>query len=237
MPFPDVFIVEDDSTDLGRMAEWVGAAGLNPRAYRSTRELLASCPDLGDGALVIDVCSRSGVDREAVPPGSGPAPGACEVAGSDSWIQGWPVPVLALTGRGDVRAAVRAMQQGATDVVEKPLDRDEFVSRLRRCLEHGARSDRGGEVLPSTAGDDSARADLASGDVAASVAKLIRLAAAPLTRRERQVLDLVADGLTSKAIGYELAISQKTVEKHRKHIMQRLEVDSLAELLRRYWTT
>jgi two-component system response regulator FixJ len=121
------------------------------------------------------------------------------------------LPVIALAERGDVGAAVRAMRAGAIDVIEKPIDPQALIERIQSCID--AAEDRAVEPPEGS-----------------------QLAVAPLTRRERQVLDLVAAGRTSKAIGFDLGISQKTVEKHRKHIMQKLHVDSLAELLRIYWT-
>jgi len=202
----EVFVVEEDVNERGRLKQWIDSAGLRAHTYRDTGEFLnsqnVSTPELEGkcpGAVLLDL-SRSS-------PGE-PAP-SCTFRAT-----GINLPVIALTDRGDVRSAVLAMRAGARDVVEKPVDRHELLDRIHRCLGDGE-----GE------GENGAKPDASA------------LVGAPLTPRERQVLDLVAGGQTSKAIGYELGIAQKTVEKHRKHIMEKLNVDSLAHLLRVYWTS
>jgi two-component system, LuxR family, response regulator FixJ len=119
------------------------------------------------------------------------------------------LPVIMMTGRGDVRSAVRALQAGAMDFIEKPVDRDVLMDAVSAAF---ARSRR------STA---------AAGESHAFAARLKRL-----THREQEVLDRMLQGMQNKFIARDLAISPRTVEIHRARIMQKLEVESVAQLVR-----
>jgi two-component system response regulator FixJ len=130
--------------------------------------------------------------------------------------------VIALTERGDVRTAVLAMQAGAFDVLEKPVDPRELIERIESCFEHLQRRLCDLTASEAVAAPLAMRAERVSLD-------------GRLTQRERQVLAGVAAGRTSREIALDLGISPKTVEKHRKHLMEKLEVDSLAALLKLYW--
>ncbi len=124
-----------------------------------------------------------------------------------------PIAVIVMTGHGDVPLAVRAMKAGATDFLEKPFEEEALVRSIRRALETQVRS----------------YAQL----VAAQEA---RERVASLTEREREVFELVAAGKPNKAIAYDLDISQRTVEIHRAHVMDKLDARNLAELVR-IWLT
>lgn len=121
---------------------------------------------------------------------------------------GVTLPVIFLSGRADVPKAVRAVREGAIDFIEKPFDYKQVVSLVRECLARDAAS-RGAR--------EQARAHAQ------------RLA--QLTQREREVLDLVVAGRTNREIAEALDISVKTVEAHRAHLMEKLEVGSVAELV------
>ena len=117
--------------------------------------------------------------------------------------------VLVMTGHGDVPMAVQAMKAGATEFIVKPFDDEMLLNRLNECLRHSA------DEL-ETERTRQQRQD--------------RLAA--LTAREREVLDLLVEGKPNKVVAAELNISPRTVEVHRARIMDKLEVGSLAELVR-----
>lgn len=122
---------------------------------------------------------------------------------------GLDFPVIVLTGHGDISLAVRSMQNGATDFLEKPVDRDQLLSALENAL--------------AALGDREHRA------------KQMRVAQArigKLTARERETLDGLACGYPNKTIAYDLGISARTVEVYRANIMSKLEVISFAEALR-----
>lgn len=124
--------------------------------------------------------------------------------------QGIAVPVVVMTAHGDVLTAVRAMKAGASDFIEKPFDDQVLLDAITGALANGA---------PGTAPVAHAFADAAA-----------RIAA--LSRREREVLDLLVAGRSNKVIAHELGLSERTVEVHRAHMMERLGVRSLAEAVR-----
>jgi two-component system response regulator FixJ len=123
--------------------------------------------------------------------------------------RGITMPVIVLTGHGDVSIAVRAMKGGAVDFIEKPFEKLVLLDAIGRAFDRIA--------------------DAHSGAASAADAQL-RLAV--LTPRERDVLDGLARGLPNKTIGYDLGISPRTVEVHRANLMTKLEVRSLSDALR-----
>jgi RNA polymerase sigma factor (sigma-70 family) len=122
---------------------------------------------------------------------------------------GSTLPVIFITGHGDVPMAVEAMQKGAVDFIQKPFRDQELLDRV-------------GEALKTDQELRSAREEKA--EVQHRIDKL--------TNRERQVLDLVVTGKPNKVIAYELGVSQRTVEIHRARVMEKMEAKSLADLVR-----
>jgi FixJ family two-component response regulator len=120
-----------------------------------------------------------------------------------------PLPIVFITGHGDVPMAVEAMQHGAFDFLQKPFRDQDLLDRVQRALQ------RDGESRAALA----ARAQIAE-----------RLAS--LTPRELEVMRLVTRGKANKVIGGELGVSQRTVEIHRAHVMEKMQAGSLAELVR-----
>lgn len=115
------------------------------------------------------------------------------------------IPILIITGHADVPMAVRAMRAGAIDFIEKPFDAELLILRIQECL-------------------------LLSQQTRSGQQKNERLAL--LTKRERQVFELLVDGKLNKIIAHELGISIRTVEGHRANLMEKLQVKSLSELVR-----
>ncbi|WHU02633.1 MULTISPECIES: response regulator transcription factor [unclassified Sphingomonas] len=122
--------------------------------------------------------------------------------------RGVTMPVIVLTGHGDVTIAVKAMRNGAFDFLEKPFEADQLLSAIENGFE------RANEANSATR-TDAARTQLAS-----------------LSAREREVLDGLAAGFPNKTIAYDLGISPRTVEVHRANLMQKLGARSLSEALR-----
>jgi two-component system response regulator FixJ len=121
---------------------------------------------------------------------------------------GVPLPVIVMTGLGDVQTAVRAMKAGAADFIEKPFDDEVFLSAIESALKSGGNVDRGRE--------------------AAEAAQRV----AALSKREREVLDALMAGRSNKVIAFDLGISVRTVEVHRARMMERLGANQLAEAIR-----
>jgi two-component system response regulator FixJ len=124
-------------------------------------------------------------------------------------LRGSILPVIFLTGHGDVSMAVEAMQHGAFDFVEKPFHDQDLIERVHAALEHNAK----------------ARSQLAE-------RQSIRARFESLTPREREVLHHVTRGDSNKVMAYDLNISQRTIEIHRARLMEKMQAPSLAHLVR-----
>ena len=123
--------------------------------------------------------------------------------------RGLHLPVIVMTGQGDIAVAVRAMKAGALDFLEKPFDDDHLLAAVERALAEGERRQAREEI---------------SGEAARRMAAL--------TAREREVLDLLVSGLPTKGIANELGASPRTIEVHRARVFEKLHARSLPELVR-----
>jgi two-component system, LuxR family, response regulator FixJ len=188
-----VFVVDDDADIRDSMRLLLEVVGFKVRNYTSARQFLDD-DSPKQGCLVADIRmpDMSGLELQE------------EVA-----KRHLDLPVIIMTGHGDVPLAVRAMKAGAVDFLEKPFDDEKMLSSVRRALEIGSRArSRNAEAI-------AAKSLLAS-----------------LTPRERGVLDKLVQGRSNKVVAYELGISPRTVEIHRAHIMGKMEASSLSDLVR-----
>jgi FixJ family two-component response regulator len=119
------------------------------------------------------------------------------------------LPIIFITGYADVPTSVRAMKAGAVEFLEKPFGHDVLLSAIRQAIERSKTAIR----------DD-------------TEVRALQEAYATLTRREREIMELVVRGQMNKQIGAELGISVNTVKVHRGHVMRKMKADSLAELVR-----
>ena len=189
-----VHLVDDDEAIRRSVGFMLKTSGYHVRTYESGAELLKAAPNLEPGCVLLDI-RMPGMDGLEV-----------QAALKD---KGVTLPVIIMTGHGDVSLAVHAMKAGAVDFIEKPFEKAVLLS----AIEHGIE-----RLKRSAANQD--RADEAA----------VRLQA--LTPREREVLDGLAKGLPNKTIAYDLGISPRTVEIHRANVMSKLDVRSLSEALR-----
>jgi two-component system response regulator FixJ len=189
-----VHLVDDDEAIRRSVGFMLKTSGFHVRAYESGVELLKGAANLEPGCILLDI-RMPGMDGLEV-----------QSALRD---KGVTLPVIIMTGHGDVTLAVQAMKAGAVDFIEKPFEKAVLLS----AIEHGVE-----RLKKSAANQD--RADEAA----------VRLQA--LTPREREVLDGLAKGLPNKTIAYDLGISPRTVEIHRANLMSKLGVRSLSEALR-----
>ena len=120
------------------------------------------------------------------------------------------LPVIIITGYGDVEMAVNAMKAGAADFIEKPYKEQDLLDRVHKAINQSAQKRQ-----------------------ESSEEQMARERLAQLTPRERQVLEFIVDGEPNKRIAYHLGLSEKTIEFHRANIMRKLEAKSLAELVRK----
>ena len=189
-----VFIVDDDRGVRNSIRELVLSVGLAAEAFESAQSFLDAFDAGRSGCLVLDVrmAHMSGLALEA-----------------RLGEMGVHVPIVFISGHGDIGMAVNAIKRGAVDFVPKPYQEQQLLDAINEAL----RRDRERRA-PEAAGGGFAE----------------RLGA--LTSREREVLDLALKGSTSKAIARELGISHRTVELHRSRLLEKLGVASITELLR-----
>lgn len=192
--FRIVHLVDDDDAIRRSVSFALKTSGFQVRVYEDGNQILKVAPDLEAGCILLDI-RMPGMDGLEVQ----------EALKS----KGVTLPVIIMTGHGDVSLAVRAMKAGALDFIEKPFQKAVLLS----AIEHGmARLQQSASGLKE-ANDASVKLQL-------------------LTARERDVLDGLAKGLPNKSIAYDLGISPRTVEIHRANLMAKLGVKSLSEALR-----
>ncbi|MDB5734367.1 MAG: response regulator receiver protein [Alphaproteobacteria bacterium] len=188
-----VFVVDDDADIRDSMMMLLEGAGFKVRTFASARQFMADAdPKLGCVVADIRMPDMSGLELQE------------EIARRHSGL-----PVIIITGHGDVPLAVRAMKAGAIDFIEKPFDDEKMIDSIRRALAAGLK----------------ARSE--SADTRAATDRL-----ALLTPRERDVLDKLVQGRSNKIVAFELGISPRTVEIHRAHIMDKMDASSLSDLVR-----
>ena len=189
-----VFIVDDDASMRGALENLIGSVGIEVRAFSSSQEfLVAQRPDV-PGCLVLDVR----------------LPGKSGLAFQEDLVKaGIALPVIFITGHGDIPMSVRAMKAGAVEFLTKPFDDQEILDAIQAALER----------------------DRARRREAGLVAEL-KTRYAALTEREREVMKLVAAGRANKQIAADLGISVVTVKVHRGQVMRKMRARSLADLVR-----
>ena len=194
IPSQVVFVIDDDASMRDAVSRLLNAVGLTVQTFASAREFLAGrLPDV-PGCAVLDVRlpGLSGLDlqREMVE-------------------RGIHIPVIFITGHGDIPMSVQAMKAGAVEFLTKPFRDQDLLDAVRS----GIQLDRQGRKE---------RAELAE----------LRDGLRQLTPREREVMSLVVAGLLNKQIALRLGTSEKTIKIHRSHVMQKMRADSLADLVR-----
>lgn len=189
-----VYVVDDDQAMRESLQFLIESVGLCVRTFASADAFLGAYRSDWSGCLLLDVRmpGMSGLELQAY------------LAKKSIRL-----PVIVITGHGDVAMAVRAMKAGAYDFIEKPFNDDALMNSLRSALEN---DDRARQLRARRA------------DIAARIQDL--------TPREREVMDRVTDGQSNKEIASSLGVSAKTVEVHRSRVMDKMHADSLAELVR-----
>jgi FixJ family two-component response regulator len=189
-----VFVVDDEEPMRNALQRLFRAAGLAVEAHASAGEFLNVYKEDRPGCLLLDLMmpGMSGLELQTA-----------------LAQRGFRIPIVFLTGSGQIASAVAAMKAGAMDFIEKPFDNEFLVERIRRALEHVA-----GKQFAHVGADE------------------IRRRFAQLTPREREVMQHVVAGNTSKMTGRLLGASHRTIEIHRARIMEKMRADSLADLVR-----
>jgi FixJ family two-component response regulator len=191
---PTVFVVDDDAGVRKSIRELLISVGLAVETFESAQSFLDILDTTRPGCLVLDVrmARMSGLALEA----------KLAEKGAD-------IPIVFISGHGDISMAVSAVKRGAVDFVPKPYQEQQLLDAINEAL----RRDALRRVAPLDASGLSERMQM-------------------LTSREREVLDLALKGYSSKRIARELAISYRTVELHRSHLLEKLGAASITDLLR-----
>jgi two-component system response regulator FixJ len=189
-----VWVVDDDEAVRDSLGMLLRSVGLEIETFASANDLLDSLGETLPGCLVLDVRlpGMSGLELQK------------ELAARDVEL-----PIVFITGHGDVPMAVRAMQAGAVDFLEKPFKEQDLLDRVSKgLLVADRRRQRSGETT--------------------ALAQRFET----LTPREREVLELVVEGAANKVIASRLGASRRTIEIHRANVMKKMRADSLAHLVR-----
>ena len=190
---PIVFVVDDDISVRESLESLIRCAGWQPETFASAEEFIAHPRPFVPSCLVLDVSlpDLNGLDLQK------------RVAADRS-----DMPIIFITGYGDVPMTVQAMKAGAVEFLTKPFGDDVLLSAIRNAIE---------------------RSQTALGREAER--RVLQASYASLSRREREVLALVVSGLLNKQVGGELGISEITVKAHRGQVMRKMKADSLADLV------
>jgi two-component system response regulator FixJ len=193
-PEPVVFVIDDDEAVRESVAFLLKTAGIAVRAFESARRFLDELPQVNSGCIITDVRMPdiSGIELLRAVQESKP-----------------DLPVIVITGHGEVPLAVEAMKLGAADFLEKPFDDDLLIASVRAALSKEA---------------DSARRKAEIADINDKLNGL--------SNRERQVLEGLVAGKANKVIAFDLGISPRTVEIYRANLMTKMAANSLSDLVR-----
>jgi Response regulator len=191
---PIVFVVDDDVSVRESLELLIRTEGWQPEAFACAQEFLDRPRAAVPNCLILDISlpDLNGLDLQK------------RIADERT-----DLPIIFITGHGDVPKTVQAMKAGAVEFLTKPFNDEVILSAIRQALERSRASlDRDAEI------------------------QALRDSYASLTHRERQVMALVVTGLLNKQVGGELGISEITVKAHRGRVMQKMKAGSLADLVR-----
>ena len=189
-----VYLVDDDQAIRDSLSFLMKSVGFESKAYASAEAFLSQADLERPGCLVVDVRMQgmSGLELQQV-----------------LNERGIKLPVIIITGHGDIPMAVQAMKEGAVDFLEKPYDNEVLIIRIRQCLEEVTKKqDKESRIVEAKS----------------------RLE--QLTKREQEVMNLLVAGKHNKAIADEMNISVRTAEAHRAKVMKKLQADSLSDIVR-----
>ncbi len=192
---PTVFVIDDDPSIRESLSLLLASAGFGVQTFASANEFLKSDKvKEGPSCLVLDVKMKglSGLDLQG-----------------ELTNRGYAIPIIFITGHGDIAMSVQAMKKGAVEFLTKPFDDDELLNAVKEALLK----------------DSQAHAGLKE-------QQQIMQKLDSLTTREHEILTYLITGMLNKQIAYELKISERTVKAHRKQVLDKMGVNSIAELVR-----
>ena len=191
---PIVYVVDDNPSVRKALSRLFRSINYQAEVFSSAKQFLQAAPDGHPACVVLDVRlpRMSGLDLQH------------ELANLDS-----DLPIVFITGHGDIDMAVRVMKDGAVDFLPKPFDDQDLLDSVERALQHHR---------------DTRETNLLRQDTEKRMARL--------TPREQEVFERVIKGMLNKQIGFELGTTEKTIKVHRARVMEKMEAESLADLVR-----
>ncbi len=189
-----VYVIDDDAAMRDSLEFLLDTAGFEVTLFDAASVFLQQLPDLSFGCVVSDIRMPGLSGMELL---------------QDLKTRGSNLPIIIMTGHGDIPLAVEAIKLGALDFLEKPFEDERLIGAIRSAFKHG---------------EDSARSKGVASDLSARVASL--------SQRERQVMDGLVAGLSNKLIARDYGISPRTIEVYRANVMTKMQARSLSELVR-----
>ena len=191
---PTVYVIDDDAAIRQFLHSLISTVDLHVEEFDSAQSFLSEYVSGSTGCVLLDIRmpGMSGLELQ-----------------KEMLVHGISLPVIFLTGHGDVQIGVNAMKDGAFDFIEKPFKNDLLLDSIQKAVAVGL-----------------------STDVSRAEKMTLDNLISRLTTRERQVMDMVVEGDTNKAIAGDLKISERTVENHRASMMKKMEARSLADLVK-----
>jgi len=191
----NVYLIDDDAAVRHALGVFLETAGFRVSAYASAMDFLEECDTVHDGVLLLDqrMPGMSGMELQ-----------------SRLGQLGIFMPIIFITGHGDIQMSVAAMKAGAMDFLEKPFDNSELLKRIR-------------EAQQKAAGKRNVWKEKSEAEKRC----------ASLTARELEVMRYIVQGMSSRAIAEQLGVSNRTIEVHRARVMAKMGADSLPDLVRK----
>jgi two-component system response regulator FixJ len=191
-----IFLVDDDAAVCHALSVFLEASGYGVKTFHSAEAFLANTGSTVDGIMLLDqrMTGMTGLELQT------------RLA-----RRGFDLPIIFITGHGNVRMSVQAVKAGAIDFLEKPFSNEALLVSIKEAFSHArARGKQRGQVAA------------------------VRKSYAGLTAREREVMQHVVTGMSARGISEMLGISSRTIEGHRSRVMKKMGAESLPDLVRKY---